>query len=589
FSQFNFFTNDNWRARRGLTLDYGMRYEFNTVPREVNSRIEKTFSLGGLPASDPSASVTTVLGTTRVIFDSQNLLNSFNATLGALRGALGGRDKIFETDRNNFGGHFGFAWDPFAANTNQAGKTAIRGGVGAYYDLTLGSVVSQSRNVFPNFLPINVDVNTFAYAQSAFFSPDLNGIYAIFNPRFVQLDVIKNGGDPQGVTLLRKLSLNSVGIPNSVLQQVLGLLFNPAAAGALPSGQKLLPSGGGLAYTLPDKNLRSPYALQYNLQIERELFSDFLVNLAYVGTRGVKLTRFRTPNGGPNSITAPIDPLGLTPNPVFAIAIPPLANLNADSLTRPNPLLGAYTIFDSSASSIYHSFQATAMKRFSQGYQFGAAYTWSHAIDDVSDVFDVAGAFALPQDDRALDLERGNANFDIRHRFTLSSTGNLPLLHRYNDDKGAAGLLLGGWQYATLMTYQTGQPFTVNTSYDVNMDGNLTDRIDTLNGLTLVDSRRQKLRLTTNPAMLLAPLGANGRIGRNVFHASGVAKTDFALVKNFNVTEGQSVLFRVEAFNLFNRTHFAIPVRVLEAPSFGSSVDTSLNPRQIQFALKYVF
>ncbi|HKE03661.1 MAG TPA: carboxypeptidase-like regulatory domain-containing protein, partial [Blastocatellia bacterium] len=155
FSQFNFFTNDNWRARRGLTLDYGARYELNTVPREVNSRIEKTFSLGGLPASDPSASVTTALGATRVIFDSQNLLNSFNATLGALRGALAGRDKIFETDRNNFGGHFGFAWDPFAANSNQAGKTAIRGGVGAYYDLTLGSVVSQSRNVFPNFLPIN--------------------------------------------------------------------------------------------------------------------------------------------------------------------------------------------------------------------------------------------------------------------------------------------------------------------------------------------------------------------------------------------------------------------------------------------------
>ena len=113
------------------------------------------------------------------------------------------------------------------------------------------------------------------------------------------------------------------------------------------------------------------------------------------------------------------------------------------------------------------------------------------------------------------------------------------MLHRYNDDKGAAGFLMGGWQYSTFMTYQTGQPFTVNTSYDVNMDGNLTDRIDTLNGLALVDSRQQKLRLTTNPTALLALLGNNGRVGRNVFRASGVAKTDFALVKNFNVSEGQ--------------------------------------------------
>src|SRR5262249_61348220 len=120
-------------------------------------------------------------------------------------------------------------------------------------------------------------------------------------------------------------------------------------------------------------NLRSPYTLQYNLQFERELFSDLLVNLAYVGTRGVKLTRFRTPNGGPNSITLPIDPLGLTPNPVLAVAIPPLANLKADSLTRPNPLLGAFPIFGSSASSIFHSFPATAMEQFFRGCQLCAA------------------------------------------------------------------------------------------------------------------------------------------------------------------------------------------------------------------------
>ena len=589
FWQLNFFTNDNWRARRGLTLDYGLRYELNTVPREVNSRIEDTFSMGGLPTSDPSFSVTAPFTDGRVIFNSQNLLNSFNATLGALRGALGGRDKIFDNDRNNFGGHLGFAWDPFAANTNQVGKTAIRGGVGAYYDLTLGSVVSQSRNVFPTFLPLNVDANTFAYAQNRYFEPIPTGIRAIFNPLFALFDVTRNN-QAATLSLIAPNQLNAIGLPPGVLPQVLGLLFNPAAVGTLPSGRTLLPSGGGLAYTLPDNNLRSPYALHYNLQFERELYSDFLVNLAYVGTRGVKLTRFRTPNGGPNSVTLPIDPLGLAPNPIVAIALPPLSDVNANKFSRPNPLLGAYTIFDSSSASTYHSFQATVTKRFSQGYQFGAAYTWSHAIDDVSDVFDVAGAFVLPQDDRALGLERGDANFDVRHRFALSSTGDLPFLHRYNDDKSAAGFFLGGWQYATFMTYQTGQPFTVNTSYDINMDGNLTDRIDTLNGLALINSRQRKLRLTApNSTALLAAFGANGRIGRNFFRASGVAKTDFALAKNFTVREGQFVLFRVEAFNIFNRTHFAIPVRVLEAPSFGSSVDTLLNPRQVQFALKYVF
>ncbi len=581
FWQLNFFTNDNWRARRGLTFDYGLRYELNTTPREVNSRIERTFSLSQAPASDQSFSIAAPFTNGSVVFRNQDLLNSFNATLGALSGALGGRDKIFDSDRNNFGGHAGFAWDPFAANQNEAGKTVVRGGFGVYYDLTLGSVVSQSRNVFPNFLPFNIDVNTFAYARDAFFIPGQTGIFGIFNPRYAPFDII-NQGRVTRFFLVRPDSLNSVGLPNGVLPQLFGLLFNPAVAGVLPSG-------GGIAFTLPDNNLRSPYALQYNLQVERELYGNFLVNLAYAGSRGVKLTRFRTPNGGQNSITLPIDPLGLTATPIFAVALPPLSDLNASKLARPNPNLGAFTIFDSSAASTYHSFQATLTKRFARGYQLSAAYAWSHAIDDVSDVFDVAGAFVLPQDDRALRFERGNANFDVRHRFAMSTIGNVPFLHQFNDSKGAAGFLLGGWQFASFTTYQTGQPFTVNTSYDVNLDGNLTDRLDTLSGLTRIDSRQQKLALNANPLTLLAALGSNGRIGRNTFRASGIAKTDLAVVKNFTVQPGQFIVFRVEAFNLWNRTHFAIPVRVLEAPSFGRSVDTLINPRQIQFALKYVF
>ncbi|HMZ21728.1 MAG TPA: hypothetical protein PLD20_27600, partial [Blastocatellia bacterium] len=129
----------------------------------------------------------------------------------------------------------------------------------------------------------------------------------------------------------------------------------------------------------------------------------------------------------------------------------------------------------------------------------------------------------------------------------------------------------------------------VNSSIDVNLDGNLTDRINTLNGLTNIDSRRERLRLTTGTSNLLAPLGTNGQIGRNTFRAGGVAKTDFTLIKNFQLRGDHYIVLRTEVFNLLNRTHFALPVRVLEAPGFGQSVDTLVNPRQIQFALKYVF
>ncbi len=579
FWQLNFFANDNWRVRRGLTFDYGLRYEFNTVPREASNRIERTFGLDQLPPNDPNLRIEAPFS--NQILDSARLLGSLQNTLTAYRQFLNGRSSIYDADRNNLSPRFSLAWDPWANSKAHAGKTAIRAGVGMYYDVNLGSVVSQSRNVFPTFLPYNVDANTFFYARNEFL--DLNrDINAIFNPVFAPI-YVKTGNQPSVRNPLVVASrLNSIQLPSGVIQQVLGLLFDSTIGGGRPSG-------GGLAFTLPVRDLRAPYTLQYNLQVERELAPNWLLNAAYVGTRGVKLTRFRTPNGGPNSIAIPIDPLALRPNPIRSFALPPLGSLASDAPTRPNKALGAYTIFDSSAASSYHALQTSLTKRYSQGFQFSAAYTFSHALDDVSDVFDVAGAYALPQDDRNLAAERAAANFDIRHRAVFSLVANLPGSHRLNDRKGAAGWLLGNWQIAALTAIQTGQPFTVNTSYDVNLDGNLTDRINTLTGLSIVNSGPQRLALTANPVRLLAPLGTNGSIGRNTFSAAGVANTDVAFIKSFRLRSEHSLLFRAEAFNVLNRTHFAIPVRTLEAPSFGAATETTLNQRQIQFALKYIF
>jgi hypothetical protein len=177
----------------------------------------------------------------------------------------------------------------------------------------------------------------------------------------------------------------------------------------------------------------------------------------------------------------------------------------------------------------------------------------------------------------------------MRHRFVLSTISNVPFISRFNNAKGASGVILGGWQVASIWTCQSGQPFTVNTSYDINGDGNLTDRPNSTNGLTLIDSRQQKLALTVRSTDLLAAIGQGGKLGRNTFRADRVINTDFTVIKNFRMKEGQTLVFRAEAFNLWNRTQFGIPVRILEAPSFGRSVDTVLPARQIQFALKYVF
>ena len=394
FWQQNYFFNGNWRVRPGFTIDYGVRYEYNSVPREVNNRIENTFDLSTLQGVDPNLRV----GLSFLNEDGQfgidpilptgPLVAAFAQTQAALQSIIGGRTSIYDSDRNNFGPHFSFAWDPMPNSPTQAGKTVIRGGFGIGFDIALGSVVSQSRNVFPTFIPTNLDVNTLnnmlGIFDQRFFDQNVengNGFIRIINPNYLPTVIVNNAGAVQPLicpgnpraSIMCGGSLNQLGIQPGARQALLGLIFNPSGAANLG----LRPSGGGLAFTLPDRELRTPYAYHYNLQIERELFGNYLFNAAYVATRGLKLIRFRTPNGGLNSPTFPVDPLQIDPNRSIVPAISlPLREFPEVSNFRSNPRLGAYTIFDSSADSNYHSLQTSLTKRFSAGYEFTGAYTW---------------------------------------------------------------------------------------------------------------------------------------------------------------------------------------------------------------------
>jgi hypothetical protein len=331
-------------------------------------------------------------------------------------------------------------------------------------------------------------------------------------------------------------------------------------------------AGNGLAFTLPSKNLRTPYAQHYSVSVERELWSNFVLSVGYVGTRGTKLIKFLTPNLGPAAVTFEIpDPSGRIS---FASQSP--------RGVRPDPRLGAFTIFDSSGNSTYHSLQISLNRRFSNYLQFTTAYTYSHAIDDVSDVFDTTGAFALPQDSFNLKQERGSSSFDIRHRFVTSAT--------YDLSRGSRNAFFGGWQMSGILTLQTGQPFTVNSSIDVNEDGNLTDRLNSLTGLNISENGRTAISVSgASLVSLLAPRGQNGVVGRNTFRARGLSNLDLALIKNINLDDKRRLEFRTEIFNVFNRTDFGVPVRILEAPAFGQSVNTTLDRAYLQFALKLWF
>jgi len=188
----------------------------------------------------------------------------------------------------------------------------------------------------------------------------------------------------------------------------------------------------------------------------------------------------------------------------------------------------------------------------------------------------------LPQNSAArLEAESASANFDLRHRLTFYLVYDFSALGKHR--------LLEGLQVASTGQFNTGPPFTVNSLFDINLDGNLTDRLNTTSGLTSTDEGRQPVLLTaTDTFSLLAPVGQDGRIGRNTFRAGGLALVDLAVIKQFKFG-GQRLGLRAEFFNLFNHSNFGIPVRLLEAPGFGLATRTVTPARRIQFALKYEF
>ena len=554
FTEYHAFVNDNWRIRPNLVLDYGLRYEYNTVPREVNNRIENALQLKTLPPAGTTLPFP-YKGTTLCVA----CLGSFNATVDAYRQIVNGRRRIYDPDYNNFAPRAGFAW-----SVDRSGKTVIRGGYGIYYDAILGAVVSQSRNVFPTEFQFNFQ------ASGAGGNPfDFN------NPSrflaFQQTDPAPNP-NPQhfvpAIFLLAQTPCNQFGTCNQF--------------GLPPQyfGLALIRIANSLAFTLPEKKLRSPYAQQWHLTAEREVLNGYLLSIAYVGSKGTKLTRLTTPNNGKDVIPHIKLISTATPLDVQVIA--------ATAPGRRNGNLGPYQIFENSANSIYHALQIEARKRYSQNYQFTAAYTWSHAIDDVSDLFPIAGAPVIAQDSFNFRSERGDANFDIRQRFVASWLWDLPF---YRNSSSGAGRLLKNWQIASIFQANTGQPFTLNLPVDANLDGNLTDRPSTTNGLTFLTAHGpQRIVLASGRQLTdFFTFGSNGGVGRNTARGDNFIDLDLSVSRTFRFGETKNLLFRAEFFNALNRANFGLPVRVIGAPGFGSAVDTVTPGRMIVFVLKSAF
>ena len=357
-----------------------------------------------------------------------------------------------------------------------------------------------------------------------------------------------------------------------------------------------------------NRNLHLPYAQDWNLNIQRSFGADWLLQVGYVGTTGVRLPRFI--EGNPAVYVPGLD----TTSPGCTVANPcPIStSSNANqrrlysgcTLAQPdNCVYSSVGEIASIANSSYNALEASLRKRFSHGLSFLASYTWSHSIDDVSS-FNITGSASqqtagendLAQNPFNLAAERGRSMFDARHRFVLSYQWSLPFLQQSSNWYGKA---LGNWQLNGILTAMSGTPFTVFDSNDVSLQGSAPE----ISGFS---SNRPNVVANPNSGPRTAaqwfnksafqpivqdpnsPVQQFGNEGRNAVQGPGYVNWDFSAFKNIRLTESKELQFRGELFNVLNHTNLRLPVSDIESPTFGQ-IQSDVSQRKIQVALKFLF
>jgi Carboxypeptidase regulatory-like domain/TonB dependent receptor len=371
---------------------------------------------------------------------------------------------------------------------------------------------------------------------------------------------------------------------------------NPYAGQNLFTGQFAEP----MTILTLSPNLSLPYAEDWNLNVQRSLGNDWLAQVGYVGTTGVKLPRFI--EGNPTEFIPGVDASG---NPISNENNVNQRRLYSGcTLAQPNSCVYASAgLIAGIANSSYNALEASLRKRFGHGLSFLASYTLAHSIDDVSS-FNITGSASQPvagENDLAqnpfdLRAERGRSMFDARHRFVLSYQWSLPF---WNHPKTWYEHAFGNWQVNGIATFMTGGPFTVFDSSDNSLQGGAPEITGfSANRPSLIGNPNDGPRtpqewFNVSAFQKLAPdpLGrfqVFGNEGRNVVDGPGLVNWDFSVFKNIAVSESKEFQFRGELFNLFNHPNFQLPVSDISSPNFGQ-IQTDLGPRVIQLALKFLF
>jgi hypothetical protein len=300
------------------------------------------------------------------------------------------------------------------------------------------------------------------------------------------------------------------------------------------------------------RDLRTPFLHEFNVTLQRQLGSTRVAEVAYVGSRGRNLIAARDLNQ-PRPSTAPLN-------------------------LRPDPRFADITLIESRARSEFDSLQARFQQRYAFGCTMLVAYTLGKSMDDASAFFTSAGDPNFPQDSANLDAEWGRSSFDVRHRFSVSFSYDLPF------DFTVSGIV----------QMQSGRPFTVALLPEV--DNSNTGRSSlgfggndrpNVSGSTAANDPGPNQWFNTG-AFSMPAFGTFGNAGRNILEGPGYQNVNLALLKRVPLRGRTRLQLRAEAFNLLNRANFDLPDNFYGSPTFGQILSAGA-PRHIQFGARLTF
>ncbi len=576
-NNYGFFVQDDWKARPDLTFNLGLRTEV------LGAFYDNLCHIGNFDLLQGNA------GQYPLVYGGCAKKFGFTGV-----NASGSNTTLKNGYSTGLGPRIGFAWDVLGRH-----NTTIRGGYGIYYVREDVGTVDQLSFQAP-FLPIAFAGGP-AGCMAQFFEINPQPTLSCPNPPNPNLNGLPKAG-----------TLDSGFLPClGVIQSIQADAPNFVCANGSPG---LIPSQFLFALAVP-RHFVVPNTQQWNFTIQRDLGRQWVLELGYVGSHAIHLRETRTSVGA--LLATPTNPLTVQtlsgPVTLFDSSV---SNGPARSrLTGVNGYSGMQ-LFANDAYSHYHSFQTTLSRRWGAGY-FQAAYTWSKSTDATS-----SGNTALNtafNDESDLKFSRGLSDYDRPHRLTVSYRYELPFFSHANGVKRTA---LGNWAISGITIFQSGTPFSVidsgaGTAYlgpgltPATLGGELaaggTVGAGTTSGSVLhrLDSGYLNASNFTfaPPAYPGASVTAFGNLGRNIYRGPFQQNWDFSLLKNFRLTESQSLRFSVDFFNLWNHANFANPsindVELIQhdqsgnaiqgAGPFGKILSTVGTPRLIQFQLRYAF